>query len=75
MLRSVLCAIALAGILAGAYPAFADCSPAPAPDYARAAAPATGQPASPAPAWSPPPDTTAPVGVARDKAPVGFGWG
>jgi hypothetical protein len=67
MLRSVLSAVALAGLIAIAHPAFADSISATASDHAQPAAAATQQPASPAAASSPR-SLDAP-------APAGFGWG
>jgi hypothetical protein len=67
MLRSVLSAVALAGLMAVAHPAFADSMSATAADRAQPAAAATQQPALPAPATSPR-SLDAP-------APAGFGWG
>ena len=64
MLRLVLSAAALAGVLAAARPAFADPVTATATDHAQPAAATTEQPAS-LPA----------VNAERGKAPVGFGWG
>jgi hypothetical protein len=67
MLRSTLSAVAIAGLIAIAHPAFADSISATAADHAQPAAAATQQPASPAPASSPR-SFDAP-------APAGFGWG
>lgn len=70
MLRLVISAAALAGILA-VQPAFT----APPADQARAAA-ARESSASPAPPSSWSVDAKAPASNAeRDKAPVGLGWG
>ena len=67
MLRSVLSAVLLAGVLALVQPAFADPLPATASEHALVAAAATEQPVSrPAPAAS---------AVERGVAPAGFGWG
>jgi hypothetical protein len=67
MLRSILSAVALAGLIAVANPAFADPLAATASDHAQPAAAATQQPASPAPASSP--------RSLDSPAPAGFGWG
>jgi hypothetical protein len=67
MLRSVLSAVALVGLIAVVHPAFADSISATAADHAQPAAAATQQSASPAPASSPR-SLDAP-------APAGFGWG
>jgi hypothetical protein len=78
MLRLVLSAVALAGVLAMAQPAFADALAATTYDRAQAAAPVTEQPAPPAPAARPSPsDASAPAsaGLGTDIIPVGFGWG
>jgi hypothetical protein len=64
MLRSVLSAVALAGVLATVQPAFADPLVATTSDHSQAAAAATVE--QPAP--------TAPVS-SRSPAPAGFGWG
>jgi hypothetical protein len=67
MLRSILSAVAIAGLIAIAHPAFADPLAATASDHAQPAAAAMEQPASPAAATS-----------ARSldaPAPAGFGWG
>jgi hypothetical protein len=66
MLRLVLSAVALAGVLATAQPAIADPLAAAASDHAQVAA--TEQAASPAP-----PAANAEHG--KDVIPVGFGWG
>jgi hypothetical protein len=67
MIRSLLSAVALAGILATAQSASADPSTAAASDHAKAARVAAEQP-TPQPAWE---------NSERDKnlASVGFGWG
>ena len=75
MLRSIISAVALAGVLATALPAFADPLAATASDHAQAAAPATEQPAT---ARSSPSDEQAPATnwpPRKDIVPVGFGWG
>jgi hypothetical protein len=70
MLRLVLLAVALTGVLATAHPASADPLAAATPsDHAQVAATATEQPVPSAPAM-------APSGSERGKdLPVGFGWG
>jgi hypothetical protein len=78
MLRFVLSAVALAGVLATAPAAFADPLAVTASDHAEAVAPTQEQAALPAPAaWPSPSDATAPASAGRDKdiAPVGPGWG
>ena len=67
MFRSILSAVALAGLIAVAHPAFADPLAATASDHAQPAAAATQQPASPAPAT--------PLRSLDSPAPAGFGWG
>ncbi len=76
MLRFVLSAVALAGILATANPVFADPVAAAAPERVQTAAPATEQVSPPAPALSSS-DVKAPTGDSLGKGivPVGFGWG
>jgi hypothetical protein len=74
MFRSVISAIALAGILAVAHPVLADPVAATASDHAQAAVTATPQPASTTSAPSLP-DVTVPADARPGKAPVGFGWG
>jgi hypothetical protein len=70
MLRFALSAMALAGILATTFPAFADApTAAAASDHSQAAAATTAPPAPAAPGRSsgaPEPD---------DFIPVGLGWG
>jgi hypothetical protein len=73
MLRSVLSAIALAGVLAIAQPAFADPLAATASDHAQAA-PAAETPSPRATAQSSSDATPVAVGHVKD-VPVGFGWG
>jgi hypothetical protein len=75
MLRSVLFAVALAGVLAVTHPVFADPLAATTPDHAQATAPATEQPAAQAPAWSSSPDAPTSAGFGKNIAIVGFGWG
>jgi len=77
MLRFVLSAVALAGVLATAQPAVADRLAATPSDHAQAAAAATKQPAPPAPASSSSSDAPAPAraGLGKGIVPVGFGWG
>ena len=67
MLRSILSAVALAGVIAAAHPALADAVAATASEHAQPAAATTQQPAVPVPASSPR-SLDAP-------APAGFGWG
>jgi hypothetical protein len=67
MLRSILSAVALAGLIAVAHPAFADPLAATPADHAQPAAAATQQPAAPAPASS--------TRSLDGPAPAGFGWG
>ncbi|HEX3574584.1 MAG TPA: hypothetical protein VHU42_08300 [Rhodopila sp.] len=74
MFRSIISAIAFAGILAMAHPVLADPGATSASDHAQGAVTATQQPASTASAPSSP-DVTAPADVRPGKAPVGFGWG
>ena len=77
MLRSVLFAVGLVGVVAAAHPVLADPVAAAMPDHAQVAAPVTAQPALPAPARSPSPDAAAPENGAGGKniVAVGFGWG
>jgi hypothetical protein len=77
MLRSVLFAVGLAGVLAAAHPVLADPVAAPAPDHVQVAAPAVMQPALPAQVWPSSPDTMAPenAGSGKNVVTVGFGWG
>ena len=74
MLRSLLAAVALAGLLALGQQAFADPLAGTASDHVQPAAAATEQPALLAPLSSSS-DVTAPVNAEHGKAPVGFGWG
>jgi hypothetical protein len=67
MLRSILSAVVLAGIIAVAQPAFADAAAATASEHAQPAAAATQQSAPPAAVSSPRSLDT--------PAPAGFGWG
>jgi len=67
MLRPILSAVALAGLIAVARPTFAEPIAMTASDHAQPAAAAMQQPASPPPASSPR-SLDAP-------APAGFGWG
>jgi hypothetical protein len=67
MLRSILSAVALAGIIAAAQPAFADGVATTTSEHAQPAAAAAQQSAPPAAASSPR-SLDAP-------APAGFGWG
>ena len=71
MLRFVLSAMALAGILATTLPAFADPPTATASDHAQAAAATTAPPAPPALGRSSPSGAPEPDGF----IPVGPGWG
>jgi len=73
MLRFVLFAFALATILVTGRPVFADPVEIMACDHGQAAAAATQQ-ATPVPASSGAPETTAPA-TGKDSSPVGFGWG
>jgi hypothetical protein len=77
MLRFALSAVALAGVLATAYPAFADPLAAAPCDHAEVAAPGPEQTAAPPPARPSPTDAKAPAntGLGKDIVPVGFGWG
>jgi hypothetical protein len=76
MLRSILSAIALAGVLAAVQPAFACPLATPAPEHVQAAATVTERPTLRASARSPSSDATARVSAAHDgDIPVGFGWG
>jgi hypothetical protein len=78
MLRFVLSAVVLAGVLATEQPTFADPVAATASDRAYAAAATTEQPVPVAPAsWSSSSDTPAPATAVghKDTAPAGFGWG
>jgi hypothetical protein len=78
MLRFVLSAIALAGVLVTAQPTFADALAATTSgDHAQAAAPEREQAARPAAARASSPDTMAPANSELGKGviPVGFGWG
>jgi hypothetical protein len=67
MLRSILSAVALAGLIAVSQPSYADPIATTASDHAQSAAAAAQQPALPPPASSPR-SLDAP-------APAGFGWG
>jgi hypothetical protein len=77
MLRSMVSALAFAGILATAQPAFADALATAASEQTQAAAPANEQQARPVPAKASSPDATGPTntGPGKDVIPVGFGWG
>jgi hypothetical protein len=67
MLRLIISAVALAGVIVTAHPSFADPLRAAMSDYVQpVAAAAAEQPAPSAAAWSPSSDAT---------APVGLGWG
>jgi hypothetical protein len=74
MLRFVLSAMALAGILATTL-AFADPFPATAADHARVAAAATAPPAPQRPARLSPSAAPEPDGHDTEIIPVGPGWG
>jgi len=76
MLRSVLSAIAIAGILAAAHPAIAEPLAATASDHTQAAA-AMEQPTPPAPSSPRSSDAIAPASpeLETDVVPIGFGWG
>jgi hypothetical protein len=77
MLRLVLSAVALAGVLVTAQPTFADPLPVTASDHAQAAASAPEQPAPPASTKVGSPDAPAPTnaGLGKGVIFVGFGWG
>jgi hypothetical protein len=77
MLRSMVSALALAGILATAQLAFADALATATSEHTQADAPATEQQARPVPAKASSPDATRPTntGLGKDVIPVGFGWG
>jgi hypothetical protein len=75
MLRFVLSAMVLAGILATMLPAFADPLPATAADHVRVAAAATAPIAPPAPARLSPSAAPEPDGLVTEIIPVGPGWG
>jgi hypothetical protein len=77
MLRFVLSAVALAGVLVAAQPSFADPLAATASDHAQAAAPATEQLTPQVPARASSSDAPAPANAERGKdiICVGFGWG
>jgi hypothetical protein len=76
MFRFVLSAVALAGLLVTAHPAFADQLPGTASDHAQPVATATKQSAPLESTWSLPSDAVLPARAVRGKAvPVGFGWG
>jgi hypothetical protein len=76
MLRSILSAITLAGVIATVPPTFADPAAAMMSDHVQTAAAA--EPTSSAPAWSSSSDVPAPTassGLRQTTAPAGFGWG
>ena len=73
MLRFVLSAMALAGLLATTLPAFADPPTATASDHAQAAAATTAPPAPAVPARLSP--SAAHDSHDTDIIPVGLGWG
>jgi hypothetical protein len=77
MLRFALSAIALAGVLATAHPAFADPLAATPCDHAEVAAAGAERTAAPQPARPSSTDAKAPAntGIGKDVVPVGFGWG
>jgi hypothetical protein len=75
MLRFVLSAMALAGILTIMLPAFADPLPATAADRARVAAAALALPAQSAPARLSPSVGPEPDGHDTEIIPIGPGWG
>jgi hypothetical protein len=76
MLRKVLYAITLGGVLAAAHPVFADPPASAVAEHAQAAPPATQQTASTAPALSSSSTETVPArNQSQTDAPVGFGWG
>jgi hypothetical protein len=76
MFRLIFSAVALAGVLATAHPAFADPVAVRASEQAQAAAPAPDNAAPPAPVSSTS-GAAAPASAGRDgnAVPVGFGWG
>ena len=73
MLRSVVFAVGLAGVLAATHPVLADPSAAAKPDQVQVVA----QPAAPVASVPPSPDATPPenTGVGKNIVTVGFGWG
>jgi hypothetical protein len=77
MLRLVLTAVALAGVLAAVHPALADPVAATAADQIQVVASAPEQPAPPVPARTSSPDAPAPAnaGLSKNIVFVGFGWG
>jgi len=79
MLRFVMSAMALAGVLATALPATADPLAATASDHAKAAAPADQQSAAPVASRSSSLDAAEPAPsnarFGKDIIPIGFGWG
>jgi hypothetical protein len=75
MLRSILFAAGLAGILAMARPVLADPPSAAQPDHAQVAAFASEQAASPAAASSSNQAAPASAGLGKGIITVGFGWG
>jgi hypothetical protein len=77
MLRLVLSAVALAGVLAAAHTASADPLAATAADQTRAVASSPRQPAPPVPALASSPDAPAPAngGLGKNIIFVGSGWG
>jgi hypothetical protein len=77
MLRLVLSAVALAGVLATTHPAFADPVAATASEQAQPAAPAPVQPAPPAPVRASSADAPSQenAGFGKNIIFVGFGWG
>jgi len=78
MLRFVLSAVALAGVLVTAQPTFADpLAATTSDDHGQVAAPEREQAARPSAARASSPDATAPANSELGKGviPVGFGWG
>lgn len=76
MLRKVLYAVTLYGVLAAAHPVFADPLASAVAEHAQAVPPATEQTASTADALSSSSAVTAPArNQSQEDAPVGFGWG
>jgi hypothetical protein len=77
MLRFIFSAIALAGVLGAAQPAFADPFAATAANFAETGTSAATQSAPTAATLSSSSDATAPTSAVHDLdiASVGFGWG
>jgi hypothetical protein len=77
MVRIILSAVALAGILAAAQPAFADPLAATPSDRVQTTVVAREQPAASVPAATSSPDARSQAngGLGKDAVTVGFGWG